>query len=249
MDAVPECQMTDLAPVDVEFGRALKLPLVAVCGTDPRHHRCAGGYLNVAQGGVGDRHPVHGLDGGPKAKHFFDGLGEQGRLLHQPIDSAGHLGKAKDRVAYQVCGCFVAGDEQQGAEAQQFSHVQFLPVNLSAEQVADQVIARPPPSLFDEIQEVPGHFPVCCLLVFRRRIAPSLADDDVGPLLEAVPVIGGDTHEFGDHDNRQRVRQLLDQVGATAGNDPVQKLFREFRNAGSKRVHGFRCERLGHQRA
>ncbi len=120
------------------------------------------------------------------------------------FDGAGHFGEAKNRVADQIGGCFIAGDEQQGAEAQQFSHIQFLPVNLGGKQVADQIIAGPAPSLFDQVQEVPGHLLVGGLVVLSRRTGPCLAHDHIGPLLEAVAVIRGYTHEFRDHDDRQR---------------------------------------------
>ena len=132
--------------------------------------------------------------------------------VHDPFDGAGHFGEAKNRVADQIGCCFIAGDEQQGAEAQQFSHVQFLPVDLGGEQVADQVIAGPAPPLFDQVQEVAGHLLVGGVVVLSRRTGPRLAHDHIGPLLEAVTVIRGYAHEFRDHDDRQGVRQRLDQV-------------------------------------
>lgn len=141
MNAVAKRQMPVLNTVDIEFGRPLELPLVAVGGADPIHDRCAGGNHLVSQGGLRGRRPVHGLDRRSKAQHFLDGLGKQGWFPQQAVHDARVLSKAQNSIADQFAGGLIACDEQQGAKAQQFGHRQFLP-SISAD---SRVLSRSRP--------------------------------------------------------------------------------------------------------
>jgi hypothetical protein len=107
------------------------------------------------------------------------------------------------------------------------SDTEFLPFNLGCQEAADQIISRAASAPFDHGQEVLSHVPVGGAVVGILRSRPRVAGDDIGPLLEAITVLGGYAHELRDHDHRQWLRQLPDKVGRTNGSDPGQQLLRE----------------------
>ena len=136
---------------------------------------------------------------------------------------------AKHRTALPIRLVVVSlpGYEQQAAEAQQFGHTQLLPVNLGGEQGADQVVPGPASALFDQVQEVLGHFPLVAwwsAFSAPARVWLTMTSDhclkrsrSAGgmPMSSAITITGS-----GYANSR-------DQVRCSSGSDPVQQFVRE----------------------
>src|SRR5690348_964440 len=78
-------------------------------------------------------------------------------IFAQALNYTRILVEAEDHIAEQVGRCFVARDQQQAAEAEQFHVSQSLPIDLSSEQRADQVVLRMLATLLKHLCEVAIH--------------------------------------------------------------------------------------------
>ena len=118
-------------------------------------------------------------------------------------------------VADQVGGGFVAGDEQQPQGDLHLVSGQVVAFFLGLDQLGDEVIAHVVAPLLDDprevvLEDVGGlqHQPA----LFGRQIRFEHAGEVVGPGLEAIAILRRHPDHLGDHDRRQRRRQVRHQV-------------------------------------
>jgi hypothetical protein len=123
---------------------------------------------------------------------------------------------------------------------------------------AGQVVTGVGPAAADVVQHVAVHlahgrsdglqraFQVCHVEAVAELVA---AEEGRGPLLEQPVVLGGDTEEFGDHDDRQGVGEGVDQVEAVPVGDTVEQPGADGLDARPESVDHAGGERLAHQGA
>ncbi len=100
----------------------------------------------------------------------------------------------------------------------------LVPGQLTAREVAEQVVARPSPPLVREGAQVLGE--LLRRLLGRAACAVGKAvlvhlHDRVAPGHERGPVVSGHTEQLGDHGDRQRLGQVVEQVGLAVGGDAL----------------------------
>jgi hypothetical protein len=81
----------------------------------------------------------------------------------------------------------------------------------------------------------------------QKRVEP--ARDVEPPALEALVVLEGDAEHLADHDHRQRVRELLDQVHRALALHAGEEAVHDVLDVRPQPLHHPRRERLVHERA
>ena len=155
-------------------------------------------------------------------------------------------------VADQVGGGLVARDEQQEGEADHLRLAQALPIDLRGEQRAQQVVARLAPALREHLREVAPQ-----LERRSHRLGGAGAVDPCrielrdlgGLLLEPLLILGGHPEHLGDHDRRQRRRELAHQIELVPALEVVQQRAGDGADPELEERDAARREGAAHQRA
>jgi len=154
-------------------------------------------------------------------------------------------------IADQVRGGLVPPHQEEEGEGDQLRLAQALPVDLGREQCTQQVVAGIAPPSRQDLREV------ACELDGRsdvRRVAVAERGrvelgHPVGHLLEPPLVLDGHAEQLGDHDRRQRPRELAHEIELAAPLDAVEQRARDVADAGLEARDAAGRERAIHERA
>src|SRR5262249_29120746 len=183
-----------------------------------------GGDGDVGQGGpVGQQ--VHG---GVVAQELVGRGDDQGGFAGQPGGQAGVAEQGEHAVGDEVDGGLVAGDQQQGGGGQQVA-AGHRPVRAGVgEQAGDQVVAGVAGVGVGEPVEVLAELgvdPVAPAGPFVEGSGGGVdgVDDRVGPCGGARLVLGRDAEDLADRGHRQRVGDVVDDVGPGLAGEVVDQ--------------------------
>ncbi len=143
----------------------------------------------------------------------------------------------------------VAGDQQQEHHGDQLVLAQPLFRIAGGDETAEQVVAGVRPFGVDE----PGHIGAHVLprLVHHGGIRwfRSPPEHLVGPVLEVAALVHRDPEQFADHRDREREREVRNQVGVAGRDDCVQQTVGDGLDSWPHPRHAAGGERLGDQAA
>ena len=141
-----------------------------------------------------------------------------------------------------VVSCPATTEERDHARELRF--VERVAALLDGDERADQILAALPAPLFEEraqiVDELLHQLAEACDVVRRER----RCHDRVRPRAEAVAVGGGHAEELGDHGDRERKREFLDETHLAARLDPVDQLVGDLLDAWAQPLDHPRRERL-----
>ena len=156
----------------------------------------------------------------------------------------------QDTVADEVCGRFVAGEQEEDASTDDLVRGKRLVLVACRHQSADQVAAGLFRALLDKKVKVLGHglgaVAGAGVFAFGRLGGTDEQGDVVGPRLDALKLGARHAQEVHDHHGRQRIGEICDEVdrlaGARLAGHLVQKLAGHALDRGTHGVEGRRPE-------
>ena len=158
-------------------------------------------------------------------------------------------------VADEIDRRLVTGHQQQDAGREQLLLVQLVTRLLGGDERRQQVAARRGAALGDEAPEVVGegatrrHAALTHLGVRRQQDRVEAARDVETPALEALVVRHRDAQHLADHDDRQRIGELLDQIHRVVVVHLRQEAIDDLLDVRPEHLHHARGEGLAHETA
>ena len=160
------------------------------------------------------------------------------------------------RVADESGRGLVAGHQQQDEHADHLVVAQLRALDLGLHQPGEEILARSPAPFVGESREVLPHLAdqasQLAQALRRRRheeAVPEVGDRGVGPRLELLAVLGRDTDDLGDDDDRQRIGERPHEVDLACVESPVDQLVGDLAHARLEAADDTRGEGLVHQAA
>ena len=146
----------------------------------------------------------------------------------------------------------MAGDEEQRDLVLQLLGGERLAVLLRVDELGEQVVARVGPLPLDRrgavgVEVAVGDHRVARLLDAEDRI--ERLDDRVGPVAELVAIGVGHPEHLGDHGERQREREVGDDVHLAGRGHGVERVVDELGDLGAQLAHALGGEHLAHELA
>lgn len=217
VDAVAEGEVVAGAAGDVEAVGVGEVAGIAVGGSEADEEHGAGGKVDAGHGDGAGGGAEQAMHGGVPPEDFLDGGGEQVGAIGEELCLVGVRGEGGGTVADQVRGGFVAGDEEQDGEQGDLGCGEGLGVVGVArrDEAADEIVARFVASALDDGGQVAEHLRQGLLGLGGLPAAGQCADEGVRPPFEVVSSLGWDAEQFGDDDDRERERDLFDEVAVT----------------------------------
>ena len=133
-------------------------------------------------------------------------------------------------VADQIGGGFVSGHQQQQAGVEQFAEGKRVSFFLGLHQRRDQILPRRAPPHLHHLHEIGlESLPTLHVLRHARFVLAGSHDVDhvIGPALEVIPAFRINPQHLGDHDHRQRIGEVLNEVEGPFVNYGIQQLVRD----------------------
>ncbi|OLT02145.1 hypothetical protein BJF90_05240 [Pseudonocardia sp. CNS-004] len=253
VDAVPEGELVGAAdaavevdPVGVGVGA-----WVAVGRQHPQRHDRVGGDLGAGEDGRAGGHAADLGERRTQPQDLLDQRRDQARLGTQPGPEPRLPVEGADDAAEQRGGGDVPGEQQAQREVGGLDLGEGAPVDPRGDQRGDQVLPRRVragadlvvevgPDRREDLDHAGAEVGVC-------RVGDLDVEQGVRPRPEPRVVGGGEAEQLGDHGDREREGQRVDEVEAFAG--AVEQLAGDLPDAGLERRDGARGERRAHRPA
>jgi hypothetical protein len=210
--AVTEAEVTGRRAVGDELVGIREGALVAVRRAEPRHDPVALFDCGLAERHVAARDARHRLHGRTVAQHLLDGSPDS-VFVACKLGEKFLIAETAHRVRDEIRRRDVAGDEQQHAHPERLLLWESTTIGqLGGRNRRDEVIAWLLAALLNQVEEVHRHLALALLLALGDLLVARGRDERLRPLLELRAVFHWNSQQFGDDDDRERVRDFLNEV-------------------------------------
>ena len=169
---------------------------------------------------VGGDGAAERLDRRDPAQALLDRARDPGRVGAEPGALVGVLGERDEPAGEQRARRLVAGDEQREQEDEELVGRQRPAVDLGAHEQRHEVVAGIAPASPRGAREEGVQLDDRAERLLGRPVGG--LDRRVGPAAEVAAVAVGDAEQLGDHEHRERRRELVDGVDLDAGGRPFE---------------------------
>ena len=225
-------------------GRGTERPFVAVRRRVEQHDPIVLAQLLPAELRVGDHGAPERLDRRDPAKALLHRGLDPRRVGRELATLVGMLRQRERGPRDEMAGRLIARDEQGQAVADGLRGAHSAPVDLCRREARHDVAGRrvaPGSDVIDEEAVERGE------IVERGTLCVGRGDRRVGPAAEVVAVGVADSEQLGDHEDRKRRRQPIDEVDRLTGGDLAEQRPRRAAHGIGERCRRSGCETTAHE--
>ncbi len=220
---------------NVEVFAVVETFFIAIAGGQEAQYPLACGNRYAGDLHIGLRQAAPGDDRRPEAETLLDGIRDQRRIGDDGVPRRLLLEQREDCVGRHVGRRLVAGKQQTEYDVIDVLDLDIGIVTAHRQHIARQIVLRRFDALLNEVEAiipVVGDMTGRDELLLDARLAERQHQPAVGPGLDLLHILLGDTEQFEEHERGQFIDHLRYEVGTLVRFEAVHRIVDELPDVG-----------------